>query len=138
MRNATEEAPAANGGGAEAVVVNGGGPEEEEASGAAANGAEATAEEAPAAAEAAKEGKPKKEKKVKKKWSLRSISFSRREKVKPKDESSKNGEVAKEEAAEVSTVCIVTPAAICPPNDATGLPDLLSALLSLYSLLMVT
>jgi hypothetical protein len=51
------------------------------------------------------DNKTKKEKKdkVKKKWSFRSISFSKKDKSKPPRED-KNGDVTKEEVAEVSVV----------------------------------
>jgi hypothetical protein len=52
------------------------------------------------------DNKTKKEKKekVKKKWSFRSISFSKKDKSKlPRED--KNGDVTKEEVAEVSFVC---------------------------------
>jgi hypothetical protein len=45
--------------------------------------------------------KKDKKEKVKKKWSFRSISFSRKDKSKPQRED-KNGDVTKEEVAEVS------------------------------------
>jgi hypothetical protein len=54
------------------------------------------------------DSKTKKEKKekVKKKWSFRSISFSRKDKSKPQRED-KNGDVTKEEVAEVSVTVLV-------------------------------
>lgn len=48
--------------------------------------------------------KKEKKEKVKKKWSFRSISFSKKDKSKlPRED--KNGDVTKEEVAEVSFVC---------------------------------
>lgn len=48
--------------------------------------------------------KKEKKEKVKKKWSFRSISFSKKDKSKlPRED--KNGDVTKEEVAEVSYVC---------------------------------
>ncbi|XP_071455055.1 A-kinase anchor protein 200-like [Hetaerina americana] len=102
---ADEDSPAVlnggggGGGGEGGEAMNGGeGPEGEEGAAAAALNGEGEGGGAAVAAAKGEEGsKPKKEKKMKKKWSLRSISFSRREKVKPRDDSPKNGEVAKEE-----------------------------------------
>lgn len=55
-------------------------------------------------AQETQEGNKKKEKTKKKKWSFRSISFSKKDKSKPNKEADKNGDV-KEVAEEVSLFC---------------------------------